>query len=123
MAKVLIIEDAADFRVAYREMLEGEGYEVIEAANGVEGLERLKSATVDLIITDIMMPEKGGLETIMDIRKDYPDVKIIAITGAVPPDSEALLRLANQYRVSRVLGKPVQFKELFETIDELLKKD
>ena len=121
MAKILIIEDAADFRVAYREMLEGEGYEVIEAVNGIEGLERLKSETVDLIITDIMMPEKGGIETIIDIRKDYPDVKIIAISGAVSPDSETLLRLTNQYKVSRVLGKPIRFKELFETIDELLK--
>jgi CheY-like chemotaxis protein len=121
LAKVLIIEDAADYRVAYREMLEGEGYEVIEAKNGVEGLEKLEENGADLIITDIMMPEKGGIETIIDIRKDYPDVKIIAISGAVSPDSETLLRLTNQYKVSRVLGKPIQFRELFETIDELLK--
>ncbi len=120
MARILIIEDAADFRVAYREMLEGEGYEVIEAANGVEGLEKLKNEAVDLIITDIMMPEKGGIETIIDIRKDHPEVKIIAITGAVSADSEVLLRLAQQYRVSRVFSKPIQFKELFETIDGLL---
>ena len=122
MAKILIIEDAADFRVSCREMLEGEGYEVIEAANGVEGLGLLENETVDLIITDIVMPEKGGIETIIDIRKNQPDVKIIAISGVVPTDSEVLLRLAQQYKVSRVIGKPIQFKELFETIDGLLNR-
>ena len=122
MARILIIEDAADFRVAYREMLEGEGYEVIEAANGVEGLDLLENETVDLVITDIMMPEKGGIETIIDIRKVHPDVKIIAISGAVPTDSEVLLRLAQQYKVSRIFSKPIQFKELFESIDGLLNR-
>ena len=122
MARILIIEDAADFRVSCREMLEGEGYEVIEAANGVEGLGLLENETVDLIITDIVMPEKGGIETIIDIRKNQPDVKIIAISGVVPTDSEVLLRLAQQYKVSRVIGKPIQFKELFETIDGLLNR-
>ena len=122
MARILIIEDAADFRVSCREMLEGEGYEVIEAANGVEGLGLLENETVDLIITDIVMPEKGGIETIIDIRKNQPDVKIIAISGVVPTDSGVLLRLAQQYKVSRVIGKPIQFKELFETIDGLLNR-
>ena len=120
MARILVVDDAVDFRVMCREVLQEEGYEVLEAADGNEGLVLLRDNTVDLIVLDIMMPEKGGLETIIEIRKDFPDLKIIAVSGVVPVDSGALLNLTNRFGVSKVFSKPIRFAELLETIRDLL---
>ena len=81
MPNILVIEDDVQVRTMLRIMLEEAGYEVQEASDGKEGLSLFRQKHFDLIITDIIMPEKDGMETIIEMRHDYPDVKIIAISG------------------------------------------
>jgi CheY-like chemotaxis protein len=81
MLRILIIDDEDQFRSMLRRVLERASYEVVEAQDGNEGIQRCREAPMDLIITDILMPGKEGLETIMDLRREFSQVKIIAISG------------------------------------------
>ncbi len=81
MARILLIDDDDSVRTMLRLTLAHFGHTVIEARNGKEGLELFQHANADLVITDIVMPEKEGLEVLMELRKKHPPVKIIAISG------------------------------------------
>jgi CheY-like chemotaxis protein len=121
MALILIIEDDDQIRDVLRIMLEREGYEIIEARNGLEGLKKFRENAVDLIITDIIMFGKDGVTTIMEVRKDSPAVKIIAISGGARIGPDVYLQLADKVGADRTLKKPIDRIELLKTIDDLLK--
>lgn len=81
MAQILVIADDAHVRLVLRQVLERAGYTVREAANGREGLQRYRTTPTELVMTDILMPEQEGLETIPALRRELPAVKILAISG------------------------------------------
>jgi CheY-like chemotaxis protein len=81
MARILIIEDDDHCRELLRLMLEPAGHAVVDACNGREGLARYRAAPTDVVVLDLFMPEQEGLETIQALRREYPTVKIIAISG------------------------------------------
>ena len=78
MARVLVIDDHAPIRALLRKALEGNGHEVLEASNGRLGLELYRESPVDLIITDVVMPEMNGSEMMLDLIRDFPNAKVIA---------------------------------------------
>lgn len=116
MPRILIIDDEAMIRSILGEILESEGYEIIEASNGQTGLDLLSNQSVDLVITDLMMPEKDGFETIRELKKTNPDVKIVALTGYGLHN----LPIAYDLGASRIFEKPIEPKELKQAIKELL---
>ncbi len=120
MKRILVIDDDTQIRQMLRQMLERADYEVNDASNGVEGIELQRARPFDLIITDIIMPEKEGIETIMELRRDFKDVKIIAISGGGRINSRDHLNVANMCGVDRTFGKPFDREELLEAIQELL---
>jgi len=120
MARILIIDDDAQLRATLREVLEREGYEVVEAPNGREGLERYQEAPTEVMITDILMPEQEGLETIMILRRVDPQAKIIAISGGGQTGRMDFLHLAAMLGVQRTLRKPFRPQELLEAVRDLM---
>lgn len=120
MARILLIDDEAEFRALIKAMLERAGYEVILATNGAEGLRSYRESPVDLVITDIIMPEKEGVETILDLKRDYPDVKIIAISGGGRITATDFLNMAAKFGANRTLAKPFRRDVLLETIRDVL---
>ncbi len=120
MAHILVIDDEDQVRATLGQMLAREGYEVVVAPNGKVGMQLFREQGAHLIITDIVMPEKGGLETIMELRRDFPDVKIIAISGGGRVDPESYLTLAKGFGALRTLAKPFEREELLEAVRELL---
>jgi CheY-like chemotaxis protein len=114
MARILLIDDDDSVRTMLHLTLAHFGHTVIEARNGKEGLELFQHANADLLITDIMMPEKEGLEVLMELRKKHPPVKIIAISGG------DYLHMAKLMGAAKVLAKPFSTNVLIEAIDELL---
>ena len=120
MANILIIDDDNQFRTMLRKMVERNGYEVIEASDGKEGIKLYRKNPTDLIITDLIMPEKDGIETIQELRKDFPDVKIIAISGGGRLGPHDYLHLAKMLGAQRTLTKPIELPELLRNIKELL---
>jgi len=119
MARVLIIDDEEQIREVLRTVLERVGYEVSEASNGVEGIQIYREHDIDLVVTDIIMPEKGGIDTIMDLRRDYPDVKIIAVSGGGMCGDVSYLDMAIGVGADRAIGKPFVLDEFLEAVNEL----
>jgi YesN/AraC family two-component response regulator len=121
MARILIIDDDALVRQVLKDWLEPRGHEVIEAENGNVGLALFRENPAELVITDIVMPDKEGIETIRELRRDFPDAKIIAVSGGgqLMPGSTCLT-LAEGLGVQRTLAKPVNLMELSKTISEIL---
>ncbi|MGV1098191.1 response regulator [Thiovibrio sp. JS02] len=120
MKRILVIDDEPGIRNLLKEMLEISGYEVLVAANGNEGVAQFKTFHPDLIITDMVMPEKNGIEAIMDLKKINPAVKIIAISGGGHIAAEKYLMLASALNVERTLAKPFEPDQILSEIHDLL---
>ena len=118
--KLLVIDDDEQMRVLLRQVMEWAGHEVVEAADGREGTRLQRQHRADLVITDLIMPEQEGLETITALRRDYPGLKIIAISGGGRIGPEAYLPAARELGADRVFSKPFDVRELAETVRELL---
>jgi DNA-binding response OmpR family regulator len=106
-------------RELLRKFLTRAGYEVTTADNGQEGLRCFQQALPDLIITDLIMPEKEGLECIAEFKKWAPGIKIIAISGGGLGKPEGYLELAKKMGAAQTFTKPFELRELLQTIREL----
>jgi CheY-like chemotaxis protein len=122
MARILVIDDDVLVLDMLYELLTREGYDVLRASNGEEGIRLYRKEPVDLIITDLIMPEKEGIETIIELRKDFPDVKIIAISGGGRIGTKDYLNMAKIFGVQRTFTKPVAREQLLGAIRELIKE-
>ena len=120
MKRILIIDDEELARFTIREILEGADFDVDEAENGLIGIEKQKISPFDLIITDIIMPEKEGIETIIDLKNDFPDLKIIAISGGGRTRNLDFLKLSERFGAGKVLAKPFTEGQLIDAVNEVL---
>jgi CheY-like chemotaxis protein len=117
MPSVLVVDDEDQLRQLIREILEQAGYQVTEARDGKEALLQYRLAPADVVIMDILMPEQDGLETTSTLRREFPNVKIIAITGS----SEMIgilsfLDVAKMLGAHRALQKPFEMQTLLDTV-------
>ena len=119
MAKILIVDDSEDIRKSIKRTLEKYNHQTFEASNGLEALKLLHETKIDLLILDIMMPAKGGIETLLEI-KNFKDLKKIIITGVVLTESDAFRSLIDHYGAKKILFKPFKKQELLDTINEIL---
>jgi two-component system response regulator (stage 0 sporulation protein F) len=116
MVTILVIDDQISIRAILRAALEGDGHEVLEAANGRLGLERYREHAADLIITDILMPEMNGLELMLELTRSFPDVKVIAMSGG----RESGLHAAKLLGARQTFQKPVDIQAVLDAVrDEL----
>lgn len=121
MATILVVDDEPSMRLAVSEHLRRGGHEVASAANGQEALKLMAETSYDLLITDILMPEKEGIETIRDVRRLHPETKIIAISGGGRYDAgDYYLSIASQFGTDATLAKPFSGRELMETVARVL---
>lgn len=120
-AKILVIDDDYAVRTMICESLQDCGYQVVCAADGEEGLHFLSTQEIpDVVITDIIMPKREGLETIMEIKKRFPSIKLIAISGGGRTRAADFLSLATKLGSNAVLPKPINMDELERTIKVLV---
>ncbi len=120
MTKIVLIDDDEDVRRTLVRMLETAGYEVHEAADGSSGLELCLKVDPQLVITDILMPEKEGIETIMTLKRDRPDLKIIAISGGGRSGGVDFLDMARSLGADEALQKPFRRAELLDLMKRVL---
>ena len=116
MAQLLVIDDDTACRELVLRVLGPRGHSVIMAENGVVGLEKLAQTTVDLVITDLHMPQMEGFQVIQVLRRLLPNLKIIAVSGTNPRDLEAALTLG----ANAVIRKPYDLTILRDTVAKLL---
>lgn len=121
MARILLIDDDDQFRMLLRKMLEKAGYKDIEEANdGRTGMKLFRQRPFDLVITDIIMPDKEGIETIMELTSEYPQMKIIAMSGGGRVGPQGYLEMAKRLGASRTLEKPFKYSDFLDIVQELL---
>lgn len=120
MKKILIIDDETSFRKILKKLLEKNSYKVIDAQNGNQGIKLFKELSPDLIITDLVMPEKEGLETIKEIRGLNPDIKIIAMSGGGVGEAGLYLNMAKKFGAQYSFAKPIDNEELLLAVKNLL---
>ena len=114
MASILIIDDEESVRALLRFALESAGYEVTEAANGRQGLERYRHRSTDLVITDIVMPELNGLDMLLELTREFLHTKVIAISGA--GGEQNVLDAAKLLGVRRTFQKPFSMTRLLDAV-------
>jgi CheY-like chemotaxis protein len=120
MARILVIDDDGQVRGAIRRILERADHTVLDAADGETGIRVYRERPTDLVITDIFMPERDGIETIQQLRREFPGVKIIAISGGDRTQTVDLRKDAELLGASRSLRKPFELTELLKAVSELL---
>ncbi|MCK5014168.1 MAG: response regulator [Candidatus Omnitrophica bacterium] len=121
MKRILVIEDDARFQGVLQEMLGRAGYEVLVAPDGKVGVGLYRDKHPDLVITDVIMPEKDGAEVIFDLQKEFPGVKMIVMTGGGQGDAQTYLKSIMMYSdVKYAFEKPFSMDQLFLAIEETL---
>lgn len=118
MARILVIEDEPELRTLIGQVLEAVGHEVFLAADGEQGLRLHRASPARLVITDIFMPGKEGLETIRAFRKEFPKIHIVAISGQ--PALGKVLDVARRLGAAMTLAKPFQPSELLSLVETVL---
>ena len=120
MSRILLVDDDCQVRSMLKLTLERAGHEVTEAEDGNQAVRKYNAETIDLVITDIVMPEKEGIETIMELRGINPKVNIIAISGGGRINPDDYLNWARRFGVEYTFTKPVKRDLLREAIEDLL---
>lgn len=120
MPRILVIDDEPQVRGLLERFLTKEGFDVEVAADGDAGLRALRAAPVDLVITDIVMPEREGIDFIMEARREFPLLRIIAISGGGRMGPESYLPIARGLGAQRVFAKPLDLPDLLAAVRELL---
>lgn len=121
MSRILVIDDELEVRDLVTRILESANHQVVTAADGVEALARYEAgASTDLIITDIIMPEKEGLETILDLLRRNPEARIVAMSGGGRITPEDHLQTAELMGARASIAKPFTRGELLEVVESVL---
>lgn len=120
MSRILVVDDNTSMREAVCDMLQQAGYETISVENGRFAVQIHRSDPVDLIITDLFMPDTDGLEIIYQFRHEFPNVKIIAVSGGGSRGLVELLSVAKKMGAQRALMKPFSWEDLLSAVQELL---
>jgi CheY-like chemotaxis protein len=120
MARILVIDDEPGVRRLLKMCLEKHGHVVSVAEDGNAGLTLNRLAPSDIIITDIVMPDKDGLETIQELRTEFPLIKIVAISGGGRVAGNDYLKIAQKLGAARTFSKPFSVEELVQAVEELV---
>ena len=120
MARIMVVDDEVALRRTIRLMLEQAGHEVIEASNGREAEEKQRAEPVSLLLVDIIMPEKEGIETIMALRREYNNLRIIAMSGGGRVRNLRFLDIAKDLGADAALAKPFRRDELIAVVNAQL---
>ena len=121
MARILVIDDEPHIRILIESFLIQDGHQVDQAKNGTEGLKLIERNSYDLVITDVVMPEKDGLEVLMGLKGHVPRMRIIVMSGGGDRlNIQELLNMAKLMGADRVLPKPLDFTALQAVVKEVL---
>jgi len=117
---ILIIDDEIDITTMLKRLFERKGYSVYTASDGNQGIEMFQKHAIDLVITDIIMPEKEGVEVIFELQKTNPECKIIAVSGGGYLNPQDYLSTARELGVSATFSKPFDTQVLLSKVQELI---
>lgn len=121
--KILVIDDDEQIRRMVTKVLQRGGYEVDAAGDGRRGMDLVRRGRPRIVVTDIFMPEQEGIETILELRRDHPDIKILAMSGSGPIGGIGPLKMAQQLGAHDAIAKPFRPRDLLARVRALLTAD
>lgn len=122
MIRILLVDDDELLRPTVAQALTERGFAVVEAADGEQAMKRFRAEQPDLVLTDLVMPNQEGIETIVQLRRLAPHLGIIAMSGGVARNPENYLKIAGALGANRTLRKPYSVAELFAAVTEVLEE-
>ncbi len=122
MARILLVDDEKDFRRIVSRMLTAGGHQVEEAADGRQAIEAYRARPSDLVLADLYLPDIDGVEVIIRLRHEFPDVRILAVSGGGHLGKDDVLEIAANVGAQATLTKPLDQKTLLATVERLLQK-
>lgn len=123
MARILVIDDDLNVQKLLKKVLENAGYEVFAASDGPSAVKIARENPPHLIISDILMPGMDGIDTMVELRREYPHLKIIAISGGGHIAPENYLKIASEFGATQTLQKPFTPQKLISMVKEMLEDD
>ncbi len=121
MANILVVDDEEPIRSLVKQILLKDGHDIMEAENGQVACDMFGDADIDLIVTDLVMPEKNGIEMIMEIKRSQPKVKVIAISGGIGFSGQIdLLSVANLLGAKHIIKKPFGVDDVRDAVNDML---
>ncbi len=117
--KILVIDDDEHLRRLVTKVLQRGGYEVDAAGDGRRGMDLVRRDRPRIVVTDIFMPEQEGIETIIELRRDHPDIKILAMSGSGQIGDTDLLKMARQLGAHDAIAKPFRPQDLLARVRAL----
>ncbi|WIY69759.1 response regulator [Aquidulcibacter paucihalophilus] len=120
MAIILLVDDDPALRLIAKELLRVGGHAILEAEDGDEALKIAGAIAVDLVVLDMLMPNKDGLETILELRKTHPHIRILAISSGGRMDEGILLRTASLFGADEIMQKPLRLDVFSRVVDQML---
>lgn len=118
MARILVIEDEAELRKVLEKALQSAGHTVTTAPDGYEGMKSYRASPSDVVVTDLFMPNQDGIETMISLKREFPDAKIVAISGNI--SAGAMLSVAKRLGALTVLEKPFAIDALLAAVNKAL---
>lgn len=122
MPRILVIDDDLQLRTLLKRYFERRSFEVLEAEDGDIGIDLFKTQGADVIITDLIMPGKEGMETIIELLREFPNARIIAISGGGRVAPQDYLQLAKGIGAMKVFSKPFELDQLCAAVEDLLRR-
>jgi CheY-like chemotaxis protein len=122
MARILVVDDDDDLRRVLARMLVAAGHEVVEVAGGGQAIEAYRTQPCDLVLSDIYMPGVDGVEAIIRLRAEFPDIRIVAVSGGGYRDKDEVLDIAARLGARATLTKPLERRTLLKTVERVLKQ-
>jgi CheY-like chemotaxis protein len=122
MARILVVDDDEDLRRVAARMLTAAGHEVAEVADGSQAIDAYRAHPSDLVLSDIYMPGVDGVEAIIRLREEFPDIRIVAISGGGYRDQDEVLDMAARLGARATLTKPLERRTLLKTVERVLKE-
>ncbi len=121
MARILLIDDEQQIRDLLKEVLEQNGHEVIECCKGTEGVRQYKQSLFNLVIMDMLLPDKQGFEILKELKQHHSQVNVLAISGGFFSDADdTVLDIAHRLGVGKALAKPFELTDFLATVNQLL---
>ncbi|MFP4556544.1 MAG: response regulator [Bacteroidales bacterium] len=120
MKRILVIDDDPIMRETIRDILEFENFSVCEAKDGRDGMSCLQKEQFDMIVTDVLMPEKDGIEVIIEAKKKQPQIQIVAVSGGGYISAENYLKMASDLGASAIVVKPFDIDMFIDKVNSLL---
>ena len=120
--RVLLVDDDELVRLTAKTILEREHYDVAVASDGQQALDEMSKSSANIVILDIIMPEKEGIETLLHLKREYPGVKVIAISSGGRKGVDDFLMIAHRFGADAALKKPIRPKVLLGHVERLLSR-